>query len=76
MPDRHGHRLTVYDVRPEATAALTARGAVAAVNPRAVAERSEVVFTSLPGPDQMEPAVLDSGTGILAGLHTGGGISI
>ena len=41
-------------------------------NPRAVAERSEVVFTSLPGPDQMEPAVLDPATGILAGLRAGG----
>jgi len=68
-----GHRLTVYDVRPEATAALGARGAVLAANPRAVAEKSEIVFTSLPGPDEMEPAVLDPSTGILAGLRAGGG---
>ena len=40
--------------------------------PRAVAEASEVVFTSLPGPDEMEPAVLDPATGILAGLRAGG----
>ena len=68
-----GHRLTVYDVRPEAIAALAARGAAVAANPRAVAESSEAVFTSLPGPDQMEPAVLDPSTGILAGLRAGGG---
>jgi 3-hydroxyisobutyrate dehydrogenase-like beta-hydroxyacid dehydrogenase len=68
-----GHRLAVYDVRPEATAALAERGAAVADHPRAVAERSEIVFTSLPGPDEMEPAVLDPFTGILAGLGTGGG---
>src|SRR5271169_5225210 len=67
-----GHRLSVYDVRPEATAELATRGADAAANPRAVAERSEVVFTSLPGPDQMEPAVLDPSNGILSGLRAGG----
>jgi 3-hydroxyisobutyrate dehydrogenase-like beta-hydroxyacid dehydrogenase len=68
-----GHRLTVYDVRSAATAALAARGAVVAANPRAVAERSEVVFTSVPGPDEMEAAVLDPAAGILAGLRAGGG---
>ena len=68
-----GHSLTVCDVRPAATAALAARGAVVVDSPRAVAERAEIVFTSLPGPDQMEPAVLDPSTGILAGLRRGGG---
>lgn len=68
-----GHSLSVYDVRPEATEALAARGAAAVASPRAVAERSGVVFTSLPGPDQMEPAVLDPATGILIGLRPGGG---
>jgi 3-hydroxyisobutyrate dehydrogenase-like beta-hydroxyacid dehydrogenase len=67
-----GHSLTVCDVRPEATQALAARGAAAVGNPRAVAENSEAVFTSLPGPDQMEPAVLDPSAGILAGLRAGG----
>src|SRR5690348_5760653 len=68
-----GHRLTVYDVRPEATAALRDRGAVPAENPAAVARGSEVVFTSLPGPHEVEAAVLDGSTGILAGLRAGGG---
>src|SRR5271155_2160430 len=66
-----GHQLTVYDVRTEATVALADRGGIVAANPRAVAQRSEVVFTSLPGPDQMEPVVLDPATGILAGLRAG-----
>jgi 3-hydroxyisobutyrate dehydrogenase-like beta-hydroxyacid dehydrogenase len=67
-----GHQLTVYDIRPEATQTLAGRGASPAASPRAVAERSEVVFTSLPGPDQMQSAALDPQTGILSGLRAGG----
>ena len=64
-----GHQLTVYDLRPEATAALHARGARSAENPAAVARASEVVFTSLPGPYEVEAAVLEASSGILAGLR-------
>ena len=67
-----GHSLAVYDIRSEATRALAARGADAVGSPCAVAERSEVVFTSLPGPDEMQSAVLDPATGLLAGLRAGG----
>ena len=67
-----GHQLTVYDVRVDATAALCARGARSAEDPAAVARESEVVFTSLPGPTEVELAALDPGSGILAGLPQGG----
>ena len=67
-----GHRLAVFDIRPEATHALVGCGADRVDSPRMVAERSEVVFTSLPGPDQMEPVVLDAAAGVLAGLRPGG----
>jgi len=67
-----GHALTVYDVRREATANLCDLGAHRADNPQAVAEASEVVFTSLPGPTEVEQGVLDPRTGILAGLRPGG----
>jgi 3-hydroxyisobutyrate dehydrogenase-like beta-hydroxyacid dehydrogenase len=67
-----GHRLTVYDVRPEATAALCARGAQPADSPCAAAQQSEVVFTSLPGPGEVEAVALDAANGILAGLAAGG----
>jgi 3-hydroxyisobutyrate dehydrogenase len=67
-----GHHLTVYDLRPEATAALCARGARPADSPGAVARQSEVVFTSLPGPREVELAALDPSTGILTGLQAGG----
>jgi 3-hydroxyisobutyrate dehydrogenase-like beta-hydroxyacid dehydrogenase len=67
-----GHQLTLYDVRPDATAALCARGARSAENPAAVARGSEVVFTSLPSPTEVEHAALDPGRGVLTGLQRGG----
>src|SRR5271166_3791671 len=67
-----GHQLTVYDVRSEATAVLCARGALPANSPHMVARQSEVVFTSLPGPTEVEHAALDPASGILAGLQQGG----
>jgi 3-hydroxyisobutyrate dehydrogenase-like beta-hydroxyacid dehydrogenase len=66
-----GHRLTVYDRRREATEMLCGLGAERCDNPRAAAA-GEVVFTSLPGPAEVEAAVLDPDTGILAGLPKGG----
>jgi 3-hydroxyisobutyrate dehydrogenase-like beta-hydroxyacid dehydrogenase len=66
-----GHRLTIHDLRPEAVAALSARGARAVEDPAAVARESEVVFTSLPGPTEVERAALDPVNGILAGLPRG-----
>jgi 3-hydroxyisobutyrate dehydrogenase-like beta-hydroxyacid dehydrogenase len=67
-----GHQLTVYDVRSNAAAALCARGARLAENPAAAARDSEALFTSLPGPQEVEAAVLEPATGILAGLRAGG----
>jgi 3-hydroxyisobutyrate dehydrogenase-like beta-hydroxyacid dehydrogenase len=67
-----GHTLTVYDVRREAAANLCTLGAGWTDTPRAVAERSDVVFTSLPGPAEVELTVLEPTTGILAGLRSGG----
>jgi 3-hydroxyisobutyrate dehydrogenase-like beta-hydroxyacid dehydrogenase len=67
-----GHQLTVYDVRPDAAAALCARGARSAEDPAAVASGSEVVFTSLPGPAEVENTALDPETGILTALQEGG----
>jgi 3-hydroxyisobutyrate dehydrogenase len=67
-----GHELTVHDVRSAATVALAARGARAAGSPAEVARMSEVVFTSLPGPPEVERTVLDSPGGIVAGLAPGG----
>src|SRR5436309_6685021 len=67
-----GHRLTVYDIRREATETLRQQSAAVGETPRALAEASEVVFTSLPGPNEVEAAALDPETGLLAGLADGG----
>jgi len=67
-----GHRVTVHDLRREATSNLCDLGAGWADTPRATAQASEVVFTSLPGPAEVERAMVDPSTGILAGLKAGG----
>lgn len=46
-----GDQLVVHDVRTEAVDAMATRGARAAASPREVADRAEVVFTSLPSPE-------------------------
>src|SRR3989442_13421868 len=63
-----GHQVTVNDLRREAATSLMDLGARWADTPRAAAESSEVVFTSLPGPHEVERVVLDPSNGILAGL--------
>ena len=68
-----GHELTVYDLRHEAAANLCERGAHWAEGSRLVAEASELVFTSLPGPAEMEASLLDPDNGVLAGLSSGSG---
>lgn len=67
-----GHQLTVHDVRREATTNLCEMGATWADSPRAVAEASQVVFTSLPGPVEFQQVVLHPDTGILSGLAKNG----
>jgi 3-hydroxyisobutyrate dehydrogenase-like beta-hydroxyacid dehydrogenase len=67
-----GHRLTVYDIRPEAMGALMGQGAAAADSPSEVAYGAETVFTSLPGPSEVEATALDPDRGVFAGLRRGG----
>jgi 3-hydroxyisobutyrate dehydrogenase-like beta-hydroxyacid dehydrogenase len=66
-----GHRLVVHDRRPAAAAPHLAAGAVWADTPRAVAEAAEVVFTSLPGPPEVEAVAL-APDGLLAAMRSGG----
>jgi 3-hydroxyisobutyrate dehydrogenase len=65
-----GHALTVHDVRREAAAPHLQAGARWADTPRAVATASEVVFTSLPGPPEVEAVALGE-QGLLSGLAAG-----
>ncbi len=49
-----GHELTVFDVRREAAKPHLEAGAAWGEGPRAVAEVSDIVLTSLPGPKEAE----------------------
>ena len=62
-----GHQLVVNDVRRDAAAPHVQGGATWAETPRAVAEATEVVFTSLPGPPEVEAVALGE-QGLGAGL--------
>src|SRR5258705_2016509 len=53
-----GDQLVVNDVRRDAAAPHVQGGATWAETPRAVAEATEVVFTSLPGPLEVEAVAL------------------
>ena len=65
-----GHDLVVHDLRRAAAEPYLAAGAVWADSPRAVAEASEVVFTSLPGPPEVEAVALGD-NGLLSGMSRG-----
>ncbi|MBV9824527.1 MAG: NAD(P)-dependent oxidoreductase [Alphaproteobacteria bacterium] len=62
-----GHALVVYDLRRAAAEPYLANGAVWADSPKALGEQSEVVFTSLPVPADVEAVVLGP-NGLIEGL--------
>ena len=65
-----GHELVVNDIRRAAAEPHLAAGAKWAATPREVAEATEVVLTSLPGPPEVE-AVAIGDNGILSGMTPG-----
>ncbi len=62
-----GDTLVVHDIRSEAAAGHIRDGAIWVDSPQAVAEQSEVIFTSLPGPPEFEAVA----AGLLAGIKKG-----
>ena len=68
------HGLVVHDVRRSAAEAFLAKGAEWADSPKAVAEKCDVIFLSLPGPKEVEAVATDASSGILAGLKKGGAV--
>jgi 3-hydroxyisobutyrate dehydrogenase len=66
-----GYSLTVHDIREEATRPLLELGAHLGDSPRAVAQASDVVMSSLPGPHEVELVALEE-EGIIHGLDRGG----
>ena len=65
-----GYTLTVNDIRRDAAGPLLERGARWAETPQQVAMQSEMTFTSLPGPPEVEAVALGA-EGILAGIKPG-----
>ena len=65
-----GHETIVYDVNAKALENLLELGATPAGNPREVAGKCRIVFTSLPGPKEVED-VVHGGDGLLAGARAG-----
>ena len=65
-----GYELVVHDIKRDAAASHIKAGAVWADTPRQVAEATEVVLTSLPGPPEMESVALGE-QGLLSGMATG-----
>ena len=65
-----GYTLTVNDIRRDAAGPLLERGARWAETPQQVAMQSEITFTSLPGPPEVEVVALGA-EGILAGIKPG-----
>jgi 3-hydroxyisobutyrate dehydrogenase-like beta-hydroxyacid dehydrogenase len=65
-----GRDLVVYDLRRDAGDAHVKNGAAWARGPAEVAAASDIVFTSLPGPSEVESVALGAG-GIRDGAHKG-----
>lgn len=65
-----GHDLVVHDIRRDAAEPHLAAGAKWADSPRDVAQATEIVLTSLPGPPEVEAVALGE-AGILAGASAG-----
>ena len=66
-----GYDLVVHDVGRQIAERHIAAGATWAETPRALAEQSDVVLTSLPGPPEVEAVALDGEQGLVAGLRPG-----
>ena len=65
-----GHSLTIFDIHREAAEELLSQGALWADSPRAVAAASQVVFTALPRPQDVEAVALGD-SGILSSAAPG-----
>jgi 3-hydroxyisobutyrate dehydrogenase len=67
---RAGYPMVVYDIRPDAVQMLVTHGAQSVASADEVARQCPIVFTSLPGPPEVEQVALGS-MGLLQGIHEG-----
>ena len=65
-----GYQLEVYDVRQQAVDTLVGMGAFAAESCKQIAERCDVIISSLPTPESVEQAALGQ-NGVVEGLSGG-----
>ena len=65
-----GNELVVHDINPASAIRHLEAGATWVDTPREVAEQAEIVFTSLPGPTQVEAVALGE-SGIMEGMSAG-----
>jgi 3-hydroxyisobutyrate dehydrogenase-like beta-hydroxyacid dehydrogenase len=63
-----GHSLVIYDIRDEAAAPLRARGAISVTSSRAVADAADIVFFSLPEPEDVRGEAIGE-KGVIAGTR-------
>lgn len=65
-----GYEVTVYDINPQAVAAVVAAGAKGAASPQAVAQQSNIVLTIVPKADHVRE-VISGENGVLKGAAAG-----
>ena len=67
---KNGYKVTVHDINKDSAVSALEMGAVWANSPKELAQKSDVIFTSLPGPKEVE-AVSVGEQSILDGLMKG-----
>ena len=65
-----GHTLVVHDINEASATALLKDGAKWAASPKAAGEQCALIFTSLPGPPEVE-AVATGANGLIEGMKPG-----
>jgi 3-hydroxyisobutyrate dehydrogenase len=65
-----GYPMRVHDIRPAAVRPLVEHGAEPLGSPAEIARQCRIVFTSLPGPREVEEVALGA-NGLLPGVHDG-----
>ena len=70
---KSGYKLVVHDLSRQAASQHLNAGATWAATPKAVAEQSDVILTSLPGPKEVEAVVLGA-EGLAAGMKPGAAV--
>ena len=71
LQSKGGYKLIVHDISQQAAKRHLDAGAEWVETPKALAEKCDVVLTSLPGPPEVRAVASDPETGLLAGLKPG-----